>query len=94
MYLHPQSGYRCWTPAATVSGLESRSSSPTRCIAMTQSLRWLAALAISVLMPLLPASAAAADGDRLRRIEASKVLRVCIWPDYYGISFRDRKSVV
>lgn len=59
---------------------------------MTQSLRWLAALAISVLMPLLPASATAADGDRLRRIEASKVLRVCIWPDYYGISFRNPKT--
>lgn len=30
--------------------------------------------------------------DRLARIEASKTLRVCIWPDYYGISFRNPKT--
>lgn len=31
-------------------------------------------------------------GDRLARIEASRSLRVCIWPDYYGISFRNPKT--
>ena len=31
--------------------------------------------------------------DRLARIEAAKTLRVCIWPDYYGISFRNPKSL-
>ncbi len=31
-------------------------------------------------------------GDRLARIEASRTLRVCIWPDYYGISFRNPKT--
>lgn len=30
--------------------------------------------------------------DRLARIEASGTLRVCIWPDYYGISFRNPKT--
>jgi cyclohexadienyl dehydratase len=29
---------------------------------------------------------------RLKQIEASKTLRVCIWPDYYGISFRNPKT--
>ena len=27
--------------------------------------------------------AMAAQPDRLKQIEASKTLRVCIWPDYY-----------
>lgn len=30
--------------------------------------------------------------DRLARIEVSRSLRVCIWPDYYGISFRNPKT--
>lgn len=36
--------------------------------------------------------ALAAGPDRLERITASKQLRVCIWPDYYGISFRNPKT--
>lgn len=31
--------------------------------------------------------------DRLALVEASKTLRVCIWPDYYGISYRNPKSL-
>ncbi len=34
----------------------------------------------------------AAGPDRLGRIDATKQLRVCIWPDYYGISFRNPKT--
>ena len=30
--------------------------------------------------------------DRLQQIQASGQLRVCIWPDYYGISFRNPKT--
>jgi len=30
--------------------------------------------------------------DRLARIETGNTLRVCIWPDYYGISFRNPKT--
>lgn len=30
--------------------------------------------------------------DRLKRIETLGKLRVCIWPDYYGISFRNPKT--
>jgi cyclohexadienyl dehydratase len=31
-------------------------------------------------------------GGHLERIRASGVLRVCIWPDYYSITFRNPKS--
>lgn len=37
-------------------------------------------------------SAQAGAADRLDRVLADKVLRVCIWPDYYGISFRNPKT--
>lgn len=37
-------------------------------------------------------SQAADEPNRLQRIQASKTLRVCIWPDYYGISFRNPKT--
>ncbi|MEB0139190.1 MULTISPECIES: ABC transporter substrate-binding protein [unclassified Undibacterium] len=32
------------------------------------------------------------NGAKLAKILHSKELRVCIWPDYYGISFRNPKS--
>jgi ABC-type amino acid transport substrate-binding protein len=35
---------------------------------------------------------ATAGSGRLERIKASGTLRVCIWPDYYGISFRNPKN--
>lgn len=31
-------------------------------------------------------------GGRLERIAASKSLKVCVWPDYYGISWRNPKT--
>ena len=31
--------------------------------------------------------------DRLARVLQTKQLRVCIWPDYYGISFRNPKTL-
>lgn len=34
----------------------------------------------------------AAGGNRLQQIMASKKLRVCIWPDYYGISLRSPRT--
>ena len=46
-----------------------------------------------LLMLCLIQPAVAADApDRLARIAASGQLRVCIWPDYYGISFRNPKT--
>jgi cyclohexadienyl dehydratase len=44
--------------------------------------------------PVAPARppANATAPDRLARVTAAGVLRVCIWPDYYGITFRNPKS--
>ncbi len=41
-------------------------------------------LALSVLL----SAPARADSIRLDRVRAAKELRVCIWPDYYGITYR------
>lgn len=30
--------------------------------------------------------------DRLSRIQTSQEVRICIWPDYYGITYRDPKN--
>jgi len=34
-----------------------------------------------------------AQESALDRIQAGKTLRVCIWPDYFGISYRDPKTL-
>lgn len=47
-------------------------------------------LALAVLLCLVAASAAATP--RLQRILETKVLRVCIWPDYYGVTYRNPKT--
>lgn len=43
---------------------------------------------------LLPLQSSAQDGhiNRLDRIKSAKVMRVCIWPDYYGITYRNPKT--
>jgi cyclohexadienyl dehydratase len=38
------------------------------------------------------ASAAKPATGRLERVQAAGTLRVCIWPEYYGITFRNPKS--
>jgi len=38
------------------------------------------------------ARAAGSPGGRLERIAAAGELRVCIWPEYYGVSFHNAKS--
>jgi ABC-type amino acid transport substrate-binding protein len=57
--------------------------------------------ALVLLMGLFGANTLAQSGSgmgagvgsgRLERIKASATLRVCIWPDYYGISFRNPKN--
>ena len=48
---------------------------------------------LSVLFLLMSnAPANSNEIDHLKRIETTKKLRVCIWPDYYGISFRNPKT--
>ena len=49
-------------------------------------------LRAALLLLSLFALPAAADSDTLQRIRHSKVVRVCIWPDYFGISYRDPKT--
>lgn len=46
-------------------------------------------LAFALLASSLPAFG---NQDVLARIASTGILRVCIWPDYYGISYRDPKT--
>ncbi len=64
-------------------------------------LRWTlrcAAAVLAVVLVWAPSvwaqggGGAAAGGNRLQQIMASKKLRVCIWPDYYGISLRSPRT--
>jgi ABC-type amino acid transport substrate-binding protein len=50
-----------------------------------------AALALAALAPLTAALPALA-GPVLDRVTASGSLRVCIWPDYYGVTFRNPRT--
>jgi len=54
--------------------------------------RRLACTALA-LCALLAPLAQADQADRLAAVQAAKTLRVCIWPDYYGISFRNPKTL-
>jgi ABC-type amino acid transport substrate-binding protein len=51
-------------------------------------LTWLGGLALSGVAAAQPAAT-----DRLARLRSAKTLRVCIWPDYYGISYRNPKTL-
>ena len=62
--------------------------------AETPRLRWhqavlAAGLAASGLLTTTPAALA---GPVLDRIQASSTLKVCIWPDYYGITWRNPRT--
>ncbi len=46
----------------------------------------------AVLLCSVMAPSAFAQNDRLSRVLAAKEVRVCVWPDYYGISFRNPKT--
>lgn len=51
--------------------------------------------ALKILFGIVMASLALnaqANTDRLQNILATKEMRVCIWPDYYSISYRDPRS--
>lgn len=41
---------------------------------------------------LFAAAFTAQAGPVAERVKAAQVLRVCIWPDYYGVSFRNPKT--
>lgn len=42
--------------------------------------------------PLLGSAQTLGAGSRLARIQAAQQVRVCIWPDYYGITYRNPKT--
>jgi len=48
-------------------------------------------IALAALLPIAAAPAAHA-GAVLDRITASSNLRVCIWPDYYGVTYRNPRT--
>lgn len=47
-------------------------------------------LALASMLALWPAPAR--TGEVLDRVAASTTVKVCIWPDYYGITYRDARS--
>ena len=49
------------------------------------------ALALAALLPLA-VTAPALAGAVLDRVTSSASLRVCIWPDYYGVTFRNPRT--
>lgn len=57
--------------------------------------RWLALslLCCSLLTPSIVTAESGANQDRLSRVLQTGRLRVCIWPDYYGISYRNPKTL-
>jgi ABC-type amino acid transport substrate-binding protein len=46
----------------------------------------------SLTLPALTATAVSASASRLDQVTKAKLLRVCIWSDYYGISYRNPKT--
>lgn len=54
-------------------------------------LLFLVILTISIAMPL-KTQAADTPANRLDRVKTAKAVRVCIWPDYYGITYRNPKT--
>lgn len=51
-----------------------------------------AAMFLVLTLTLLQPLQAQAAGSRLERVLGEKKVRVCIWPDYYGISYRNPKT--
>ncbi|MBU0622532.1 MAG: ABC transporter substrate-binding protein [Gammaproteobacteria bacterium] len=51
----------------------------------------LAMLAIACVLPR-PSQAQNQTANRLDRVMANKVVRVCIWPDYFSITYRNPKT--
>ncbi|MCC7271451.1 MAG: amino acid ABC transporter substrate-binding protein [Alphaproteobacteria bacterium] len=49
-------------------------------------------LVVTAALALACAAPAGARDDRLAHIQAAGVLRVCIWPDYYAITFRNPRN--
>ena len=59
---------------------------------MARKLSLLLLLLTLVWNPALAADTGSQPADRLARVLHSQTLRVCIWPDYYGITYRNPKT--
>ena len=68
-------------PSSTCFGAPPQRRAPAR----------LAAFA-GLLLSLAQWSGSAGAGEVLDRIASTGAIRVCIWPDYYGITFRDART--
>jgi ABC-type amino acid transport substrate-binding protein len=53
---------------------------------------FLSVALVGVGLASLPCAAQDVFASRLIRVTASKVVRVCIWPDYYSITYRNPKT--
>ena len=77
--------------ATLVAAITALPAAPTALTAMPTPSRLTSALAaLAAGLTLLAALAAA--GPVLDRVLSTSTLRVCIWPDYYGISFRNPRT--
>lgn len=56
-----------------------------------RTLSFFLVLAFAFALPALGADGGVGN-SRLEQIKANKVVRVCIWPDYYSITFRNSKT--
>ena len=52
----------------------------------------LLAVVASILLSTPPGASASPAHGRLEAIRAAATVRVCIWPDYYGITFRNPRN--
>ncbi|MBD1401291.1 transporter substrate-binding domain-containing protein [Pelovirga terrestris] len=59
------------------------------------SMRKLLLLIMFIISSALPLPAAATDtpANRLDRVKQANVVRICIWPDYYSITYRNPKTL-
>jgi cyclohexadienyl dehydratase len=49
-------------------------------------------LRAAIVLPALAAAGAVSAGPVLERVQSTRSVRVCVWPDYYGISYRDPRT--
>ncbi len=53
---------------------------------------WRIAAFVSGMLAFLVNAETLVDRGRMERIQANKLVRVCIWPDYYGITYRNPRT--
>ena len=74
----------CVNPSSSPTHLEGRTGSRT--------LGWLLAAAVVATLGVLVGPKPATAGEVADRVATSGRLKVCIWPDYYGISLRNPRT--